>query len=330
MKSKYDLSLLVPARQEMFLKNTVEDILKNKRANTEIIVGLDGVWADPPLVQHPDVNVVYVNKSIGQRAITKLCAKLSRSKYLAKADAHCGFDEGFDQKMLDFFKIVGDNVTAVPIMKNLHAFYWKCYKTGCGWTKYQGPTPKKCEKCGRSHRLHRKMRWISKHNPQSTSYCFDATPHFQYFEAWKHREPYITDKKEKGYTETMSLQGSFWMLTREKYFDLDMDDENLGSWGHQGLSVACKTWLSGGRVLVNHKSWYSHLFRTQGSDFSFPYPQSGNEVSRTKKRVKDLFWNKQWPKQIHPVSWLVRKFAPVKGWSDEDIKNLEIHEAKFK
>jgi len=330
MSSQYKLSIVIPARNEMFVKNTVEDILKNKEDKTEIIVVLDGQWANPSLVQHSDVNVIYVNQAIGQRMATNLGVKLSRAFYIMKADGHCAFDKGFDRKMIEFFKEVGDNVTAVPIMRNLWAFDWKCYKTGCGWTKYQGPTPKKCEKCGRSHRLHRKMRWIGKHNPQSTSYCFDSTPHFQYFEDWKHRAQYIKDKKEKGYTESMSLQGSCFMLTREKYWELDICDENLGSWGAQGIETACKTWLSGGRVLVNHKTWYAHLFRTQGGNFSFPYPQSGNEVSRTKKRVKDLFWNKQWPKQIHPVSWLVRKFAPVKGWSDEDIKNLEIHEAKFK
>jgi hypothetical protein len=39
-----DLSILIPARNEMFLKNTVEDALKNSEADTEIIVALDGAW----------------------------------------------------------------------------------------------------------------------------------------------------------------------------------------------------------------------------------------------------------------------------------------------
>ena len=40
------------------------------------------------------------------------------------------------------------------------------------------------------------MVWIGKHNPQSTSYCFDPSPHFQYFEDWKHRPAYEKDKAE--------------------------------------------------------------------------------------------------------------------------------------
>ena len=37
-----DLSVLIPARNEMFLQRTVDDVLKYKQADTEIIVVLDG------------------------------------------------------------------------------------------------------------------------------------------------------------------------------------------------------------------------------------------------------------------------------------------------
>jgi len=315
-----ELSILIPSRNEMFLRNTIEDALKNIEADTEIIAVLDGAWAEPPIPQHPRVNIVYVHEAIGQRAATSLACRFSKAKYVMKLDAHCSFDKGFDRKMLEFFKEVGDDVTAVPIMRNLWAFDWKCYK--CGWKKYQGPTPDKCGGCGRSHRLHRKMMWVGKHNPQSTSYCFDSTPHFQYFEDWKHREQYKKDKKEKGYTETLSLQGSCFMSTRKNYWDLELCDERLGSWGNQGIEVAVKTWLSGNRVLVNHKTWYAHMFRTQGGDFGFPYHQGGKHVSRTKRRVRDMFWENKWPKQKYPLSWLIKKFWPIKGWEQKDLDKL--------
>jgi len=192
------LSILIPSRCEEFLKNTVEDILKNKRGATEIIVGLDGEWSDPPLDQHPDVNIVYYPQSIGQRAMTNRCVSLSRAHYVMKVDAHCSFDEGFDVKMIEAFKETGDNVTMVPIMRNLHVFNWRCYENYCGWVGYQGPTPLKCPKCGSSRKIRREMKWIGKSNPQSTSYCFDSEPHFAYFEDYKHRPQYIKDKAEKG------------------------------------------------------------------------------------------------------------------------------------
>lgn len=322
-----DLSILIPARNEMFLKNTIEDILKNIEADTEVITTLDGEWVDPPLVQHERVNIIYLPESIGQRAATNLACHLSKAKYVMKIDAHCAFDKGFDRKMIEAFQETGDNVTMVPIMRNLWAFDWKCYH--CGWKKYQGPTPAKCEQCGKSDKIRRKIMWVGKSNPQSTSYCFDSEPHFQYFEEYKKRPEYLSGKA-KGLTETMSLQGSCFMMTREKYWELNICDESLGSWGNQGLQVACDVWLSGGQqVLCNHKTWYAHLFRTQGGDFSFPYQQSGNEVGKTKTNVKNAIWKMKRPKQKKPVSWLVEKFWPVPGWSDEDLRQLKEFEAKL-
>lgn len=314
-----ELSLLIPSRNEMFLKNTIEDALDNIEADTEIIVTLDGVWAEPPLQQNERVNIIYVPEAIGQRAATNLACKLSKAKYVAKLDAHCAFDKGFDRKMLEGFKKVGDDVTMTPVMNNLHAFDWVC--GDCDWFKYQGPTPLTCEKCGGVN-ITRKMVWQSRHGVHSTSYCFDSEPHFQYNEPYKHREPYLTDKKT-GFTETMSLQGSCFMCTREKYWELGLCDENLGSWGNQGIEVAVKTWLSGGRVLVNHNTWYAHMFRTQGGDFSFPYEMSGRQVQKTKETVKNLFFENKWPLAKHKLSWLVEKFWPVSGWTDEQLRQLK-------
>lgn len=321
-----DLSILIPSRKEIFLPYTIKDALANSEAETEIIVCLDGEWADPPVPQHDRVNLIYVPESIGQRAATNLACKLAKGKYVMKIDAHCSFDKGFDRKMIEGFQEVGDDVTMVPIMRNLWAFDWKCYH--CGWKKYQGPTPEKCEQCGKTDKIRRKMIWVGKHNPQSWSYCFDAEPHFQYFEDYKHR-PGVKDGRDKtGFTETMSLQGSCFMATREKYWELGLCGEDLGSWGNQGLEVACRTWLSGGRVLVNHRTWYAHMFRTQGGDFGFPYSHSGRAVDKTKKKTWNLFANGKWEKQIYPISWLVEKFWPVKGWTDADLEKLKELESK--
>ena len=316
-----DLSIVIPARNEMFLKQTIEDILKHKKGNTEIIVGLDGAWADPVLPQYDDLNVIYEPVSIGQRAMTNQCVRLAQGKYIMKVDAHCSFDDGFDVKMIEGFKQVGDNVTMVPVMRNLHVFDWKCYK--CGWKTYQGKTPEKCPECGATGKyIRRKMRWVGKSNPQSTSYCFDSEPHFQYFKEWTKTDTY-KEQLKTGFTETMSLQGSCFMVTKDKYWELNLSDEQFGSWGSQGIEVACKTWLSGMRVLVNHSTWYAHLFRTQGGDFSFPYPQSISQVQNAKKRAKDIFFNNKWVKQEKPLLWLIEKFWPVKGWTDEDLQKLK-------
>ena len=336
-----DLSILIPARNEMFLSKTIESILENIEADTEIIVTLDGNWAEPAITQHERVNVIYVPETIGQRSGTNIAAKLARGRYLMKVDAHCSFDKGFDRKMLEAFKETGDNVTMVPIMRNLWAFDWKCYKCGSRW--YQGPTPERCmrqergvvpnEACDETKNFARRMTWSieakrgesahknwkSRHSPGNASYCFDSEPHFQYFKEFSRRP-----EGQGDITETMSLQGSCWMLTKEKYAEFAIGRDELGSWGNEGIEIALKTWLSGGRVLCNHRTWYAHLFRTQGGDFNFPYPQEG--VRQTKKRVWELFFNNKWKPQIHPVSWLIEKFSPVPGWDEKSLTKLKSKE----
>ena len=325
----------MPSRNEMFVSNTVRNILENIEADTDIIVTLDGAWDHPKIDPHERVSVIYVPEAIGQRAATNIAARLSDAKYVMKFDAHVAVDKGFDRKMIEAFEKVGDNVTLCPIMRNLWAFDWKCYH--CGFKSYQGPTPTECGGC-KNPKFRRKIMWIGKHNPQSTSYCFDsgkmaevgaekADPHFQYNEAWKHREPYISDRDKTRFTETMSLQGSAFMLTRENYWKWEVSDERLGNWGNQGIEVACATWLSGGRCLVYHDTWYAHLFRTQGGNFSFPWQCSGREAKKTKENVKNKFWYGRHPEQIRPVSWLVSKFWPVSGWTQEDLDALLEFEA---
>ena len=312
-----DLSILIPARNEMFLTRTIEDILENIEGDTEIIAVLDGSWADPPIPQHERVTVIYNPQSIGQRAATNQAAKLSKAKYVMKCDAHCAFDKGFDIKMLEAIK-GHDNWTMVPIMKNLHAFDWVCPD---GHRRYQGPSGP-CKECGKE--TVRDILWQPKRSPNSVSYCFDSTPHFQYFGDWAKRP-----EGQGEITETMSLQGSCWMLTRDKYWELGVCDENFGGWGSQGIEVAVKTWLSGGSVMVNKKTWYAHMFRTQGGDFGFPYPISRKDQEKAKSYARDLFFNNNWPKQVRPLSWLVERFWPVKGWTEEDLKKLKANTFRF-
>ena len=313
---KYDLSILIPARQEMFLKNTIDNIFANIEGNTEVIAILDGNWPIEPIPDHEDLRLIYNCQSVGQRAATNQGAKISNAKYLMKCDAHCSFDSGFDIKMMNEMR---DDWTMAPLMKNLHAFDWVCSE---GHRRYQGPSGP-CTECGKE--TVRDILWRAKDSPKSISYCFDSSPHFQYFGEYTKRPGYEGD-----ITETMSLQGSCWMLTRDKYWELEVCDENFGSWGSQGIEVAVKTWLSGGKVMINHKTWYAHMFRTQGGDFGFPYPISVRDQEKAKDFARDLFFNNRWDKQIHPLSWLVGKFWPVKGWSEEDFKKLKANKFKFK
>lgn len=321
MAAAKDLSILIPARNEEFLAKTVEDILANIEADTEVIVVLDGEWADPPIPQHPRVIVVALPESIGQRAATNLACRLSKAKYIMKVDAHCAFDKGFDRILIEDMQ---DDWTVVPTMRNLHAFNWVCK---CSVETYQDKG-NICPGCG--SKMEKKMIWQPRRGTRNYSYCFDAEPHFQYFRSYSNRPEGKGDL-----TETMSLQGSCFMLTRDKYWELDICSEEFGSWGSQGIEVAVKTWLSGGKVMCNHKTWYAHMFRTKAQNgFGFPYPQSGKQIDSAKKKARELFYERKWDKAIHPLSWLIERFMPIDvikdgvniGWTKEALDNLKKNE----
>ena len=300
----------------MFLANTVEGLLKSIRGNTDILVGLDGEWADPAIPDDPRVTVVFYGKSIGQRAITNQLCKLSKAKYVMKLDAHCVLDEGFDVKMMEDMQ---DDWTMIPTLYNLHAFDWKCKKCGNQW--YQSPTPNHCQKRKREDsfevnpdcdgtEFERVILFKPRMNRRSYTYRFDKTLHFQYWGALSTRE-----NNQGDLIESMSAQGSCFMLTRKKYWELNICDEEHGSWGQQGTEVACKTWFSGGKLIVTKKTWYSHMFRTQGGDFGFPYPQSGRQVENARKYSRELFVDGKF-KGKHDLNWLLEKFKPVPEWHD--------------
>lgn len=310
-----ELSVLVPSRNEEWLSETLADLLKNIRGNTEIIAIIDGEKFPKELPNDDKLTILELPRSIGQRAATNLAAKMAKGTYLMKVDAHCSFAKGFDTALLQGFKDQGDDITQVPIMRNLHIFNWVCPD---GHTRYQGPSGV-CEECGKE--TTKEVVWYAKRNPASTSYRFDHELHFQYFRAWKGSEQY-QEQLKTGYTETMSLQGSCFVLHKDKYWGLNICDEEFGSWGAQGTEVACKTWLSGGRCVVNHNTWYAHLFRTQGKDFSFPYKQDNAQVEAARERSRKLFLDNTWEHQVKPLSWLVDKFKPCPNWHDGNDEGM--------
>jgi glycosyltransferase involved in cell wall biosynthesis len=118
-----DLSVIIPARNEIFLQRTIEEVLSKSEADTEVIAVLDGYWPAPPVLDNDRVIVVHHTKPIGQRAATNEGARISQAKYIMKLDAHCALDQGFDRKMIEDCQ---PDWMMIPAMWNLHAFDWVC------------------------------------------------------------------------------------------------------------------------------------------------------------------------------------------------------------
>lgn len=302
-----DLSVIIPARNEMFLKNTVDNVLANARANTEVIIICDGNWPLVPIPDDPRIRMVYHPVSIGQRAATNEGARLSSAQFIMKLDAHCAVDEGFDTKLMANCEY---DWTVIPRMYNLHAFQRVCRT--CGHEAYQGPTI--CEKC-QSTDIERKMVWEPRRSRLTDFARFDRTLHFQYWGSYKTRP-----EAQGDIADTMTSVGACFFMHRQRFWDLGGLDEGHGSWGQFGVEVACKAFLSGGRHVVNKTTWFSHMFRTQGGDFGFPYPLSGRQIEHARKYSRDMWENDKWPLATRKFADLIEKFKPIPDWHDDGVE----------
>lgn len=319
-----NLSILIPARNEEFLARTIADVLDHLRGDTEIIAVLDGAWADPPIPDHPRVMLVRQGAAIGQRAATNQAARLARGRYVMKLDAHCSVAEGFDVELVRAGDELGPDVTQIPRMLNLHAFDWVC--AACQVRTYQGPKPQAC-RCG-GVSFDRDLVWRAKPSPVTDFARFDTDLHFQYWRG--HRDE--TGRASRGYGHRPEAQGDIadaltsigacFVMRRDRFFELGGLDEAHGIWGQFGVEIALKSWLSGGRHVVNKRTHFAHLFRTQPG-FRFPYPLSHAQTEQARTYSKQLWLNDAWPKAVRPLSWLLRKFAPIPGWTEDAIAALE-------
>jgi DNA-directed RNA polymerase subunit RPC12/RpoP len=258
-------------------------------------------------LDHPKLTVIHYPVPVGQRQAVNQAARISRAKYVMKLDAHSAVDEGFDVKLMAPYedKRLSEDVTTIPRMYNLHAFDWKCQS--CPFETYQGPKPAECPKC-KSKEMVKLEVWRPRQARRTDFARFDSELHFQYWRDYGGRP-----EAQGDLAEVMSSVGACFFMTRRRFRQIEGLDEKHGIWGQFGTEISCKSWLSGGRQVVNKTTWFSHMFRTR-SDFSFPYKISGNDQERARKYSRELWRSGRWKHQVRPLSWLVEKFAPVPGW----------------
>lgn len=275
------LSIIIPAREEEFLINTIEDILLHSKlgGDLEVLVGLDGLdgtreeWASShPLSNTEERRVkLFANKEPqGQRATQNRLAKKSEAKYIMKTDAHCSFSQGFDKKMVEIMEANPD-IVLVPALGNLWAYDWLCPK---GHRTYQGKVDK-CSQCD-STELKKDLVWKVKGNLLCSDFYFNDKLLFTYgdFENYEMLHP------------VKAVQGSGFMVSRENYFKWDLCDESWGSWGQQGFEVYTKTIKNGGRVLCTREACMGHLFRKTDE---FPYERDDAQITHAYEMSKELF-----------------------------------------
>lgn len=314
------VSVIIPAKNEEFLQQTIDSILAAASGDIEIIAVVDGYTPDPPIrVTDKRVKLIHLAKSIGQRGAMNLAAEKATGEYLIKTDGHSMLAPGFDEVLQADYE---PDWTVIPRMYNLHAFDWVC--GDCGRRQDNCARPRKCEACQAPAERHRQeIVWKIKRNKRTDFMWIDMELRARYMDGRTLRE-HPAAFKDNNYTRrpeshekiapVMTGQGACFFMSKKRYWELGgMDDAGHGSWGQMGVEVACKAWLSGGKLMVNKKTWFSHLFRTSPG-YQFPYSIRQSEIDRAREYSRNLWLQNKWPQQRREFMSLVDQFSPLPGW----------------
>ena len=278
--NKNKLSIVIPSRNELFLSQTVSDLLSKAVDDIEIIVILDGYWPDPPLQEDKRLIQLHRGRPMGMRAAINAASQIARGEYIMKCDAHCMFAEGYDAALKE--DCDGDWVS-VPRRRSLDAENWS----------------------------------IIEKTPVDYEYlCF---PYAQeepgiHGKIWPER---ARERLDILVDEDMSFQGSCWFTPLEHFLKRinGLQEEGYGTFIGEPQEVGLKTWLSGGKQIRNKKTWYAHLHK--GKRYGRGYSVSKSELKRGNAYSVDYWMNNRWPDRIHDIAWLVEKFWPVPTWPED-------------
>ena len=289
-------TIVIPARNEIFLEQTIADIYAHATGDFELIVVLDNYWPDPPIADRAGLKIIHWGKRRGMRAAINAASEIGTGEYLMKVDAHCNFAPGFDEVLKS------DCDVDWVVTPRRYSLDWENWK----------PKPDKPPV-----------------DYEYLSYPYqdgqDVGLHARYW--WGSRD---RARRDILVDENMAWQGSCWFMTMRYFRSLiyPMDEANYGMFIGEPQEIGLKVWLSGGKCMLNKNVWYAHLWKGQQYRDAFR-ERYGTGYTRVGKREFDRgnkystkFWFNDYPfpQRKYPLSWLVEKFWPVPTWPEERDK----------
>ena len=295
------LSVIIPSRNADYLQKTVDDLFAKASGELEVIIILDGYWPDPAIVTNKNTRIIHhgmMHNHRGMRAGINSGVSISRGEWVMKTDEHCMFDEGFDKKLIaDCDK----DWVVVPRRYRLDGDNWSIIEDGRPPIDYM---------------------YIA--YPYERPHDKTCGLHGAEWKEWYH------EKKDTLIDDTMSWQGSCWFCSREHWDRViqQLDDVNYGPFTQEAQEIGNKTWLSGGRLVVNKKTWYAHYHKgKKGKGYGFSNAQYRLHQAGTEKGRRfciDYWINDRWPEAVHSFEWLLEKFWPVPTWPENWKEQIKV------
>lgn len=274
-----DLSIIIPSFNEKYLERTIDDIYKKACGEFEVIVVFDGDYQELTIRK----NLIAFKKrgKSGMKSSINAAVDMARGKYIMKCDAHCMFGKDFDS----ILKIDCDpNWIVIPRRYSL-----------------------------------REDDWGIKPNRPIVDYEYLVFPFKEVTSVrtggkWYER---AESRKDIMIDETMVFQGSCWFMFKDHYLNtckLEINPETKDEFILEPEELAFKSWLSGGKVMVNKNTFYAHLHKGKGNRGYFI-----DKAPMRKQRIWhiDYWMHDKWPKAKLKMEWLINRFSPIPSWPDD-------------
>jgi len=252
--TKEKTSIIIAARNEIHLYQTVKNLLETATGDVEVLVGLDGYSS---MVNNKDfVDVITTKKygkadsrvkihieeePIGRRSISNKLINMATGKFLFEADAHVIMKEaGWDTKLKC---VCDDNMIVGCVIDSINEENWE--PEGNKWLSYGIDNDFNCD-------WRKEVKDVSQ---------------------WKKVE------------EVLSFHPSAWMITKKTFEDIGGHKEFLGKYVDEDAEFTCDVLCRDGKMVVRTDVECAHLFRDE-----FPY-EVDDDIAVSRKLLSSLWKN---------------------------------------
>lgn len=284
------VSIIIPSISERYLQRTVSDLFDKAAGEIEIIVVLEGYWPKKILSPNKNLVIIHRGRQFGMKSNINSAARIATGKYIMKIDEHCLVDSGYDEILKADCE---ENWLVVPSRYSLNEKEWK---RGRGPIEYLYLTYPYAQDDIYGIGFHGR-KWTGGNMGKKSFYQKE------------------NENRNKLIDDIMAFQGSCYFMHKKHWENIDGLDETKSQFWQEATELLFKTWLSGGRVVRNKKTWYAHLHKTpKNSDIRFRL--SKKEKIETEKEVADYWMDNKWEKQTRDIDWFVNKFWPIPEWPE--------------
>lgn len=286
------VTVIIPARKEPYVNQTVADLLDNATDEVEIILVLDGWEPDYKIKRRNGLKILRHATPEGMRPSINQAAEVATGDYIMKIDSHCSIGPGWDAILK---ADCADNWIVIPRRYWWDAPNWDYKTDNSGNVKF--------------------VDYMTYLYPFIKPYRPRLTCRPDYDRTEKNLDNEIT--------EDMGFQGSCWFMHKAHFLGRlgGMDHKSYGTFGEEPQEIGLKTQLGPwhGAVMRNKKTWYAHWGKPQShwrTDPDVAGRITDQEREASYLYTWDYWWHNKWEDRAHDFEWLVEKFWPLRTWPD--------------